>query len=270
MESPPLPLNQHALRSTCRLLPGVAPDTSTLVAVCGRFISTSPIAVLASIFEVNEVRTDPIPPRYNVAPTQPVLAVATRPVRGEDGQFVRALGTFRWGLVPSWARDASVGSRMINARAESIITRPAYRDALRSRRCLIPADAFYEWQARPGQRSKQPWAIRLASGEPMALAGLWEFWRDGREPDAKPLRTCVIITTKANAALRSIHDRMPVVLGRDRWDAWLDPALGDRASLQRVLVPGPADGFITIRVSTAVNSVANEGPELLEPVAELD
>ncbi len=211
------------------------------------------------------MKTDPAPPRYNVAPTQQVLVVASRPARGQDGRFVRALGTMRWGLVPSWAKDASVGSRMINARAESIITKPAYRDAFASRRCLIPADAFYEWEARSGGRPKQPWAIRLESGEPMAFAGLWEVWRDASEPGAEPLRTCVIITSEANASLRPIHQRMPVVLERASWDTWLDPACGDRLSLQRMLVSAPADRFVTTRVSTAVNAVANDGPELLEP-----
>lgn len=158
---------------------------------------------------------------------------------------------------------------MINARAESIATKPAYRDALESRRCLIPADAFYEWQARTGQKAKQPWAIRLESGEPMAFAGLWEVWRNRADPEAQPLRTCVIVTTEANRALRAIHDRMPVVLDRDRWDRWLDPRFGDRGSLQRMLVPAPSDWFVTAAVSTAVNAVANEGPELFEAVHEL-
>ncbi len=232
--------------------------------MCGRFISTSPIDVLATTFEIDDVKTDPAPPRYNVAPTQPVLAVATRPVRGENGRFLRALGTLRWGLVPSWAKDSSVGSRMINARAESVATKPAYRDALGSRRCLLPADAFYEWQDRPGNRARQPWAIRFESGEPMAFAGLWAVWRDRTDPDVDPLRTCVIITTEANAALRDIHDRMPVVLGPDSWDRWLDPACTDRGSLQAMLVPAPAAWFVTTAVSTAVNTVTNEGPTLIE------
>lgn len=241
----------------------------TLVDVCGRFISTSPIEVLATTFEVDEVKTDPTPPRYNVAPTQPVLAVATRPARDANGRLLRALGTFRWGLVPSWAKDPSVGSRMINARAESVATKVAYCDLLGSQRCLIPADAFYEWQTRFGQRTKQPWAIRLESGEPMAFAGLWTVWRDRTDRDAEPLRTCVIITTEANAALRDIHDRMPVVLGPDRWDRWLDPAFVVRGSLQAMLVPAPAEWFVTTAVSTAVNTVTNEGPELVEVIPEL-
>jgi putative SOS response-associated peptidase YedK len=232
--------------------------------VCGRFISTSPIDVLARTFEVDEVTTDPASPRYNVAPTQQVLAVAARHGRRHGGPLVRALGMLRWGLVPPWAQDPSVGNRMINARAESISTRVAYRDALVSRRCLIPADAFYEWESRPGQKTKQPWAISLESGKPMAFAGLWEVWRDRAKPDGEPLRTCVIITTEANAALNAIHDRMPVVLGRERWDHWLDPAFGDRKALQRMLVPAPADRFITMAVSLAVNTVANDGPELLD------
>ncbi len=236
--------------------------------MCGRFTSTSPVEALATTFRVDEVRTDAAPPRYNVAPTQPVLAVATRHARDDGDQFVRSLGTFRWGLVPSWANDPSVGNRMINARAESVATKPAYRSALRSRRCLIPADDFYEWETRPGRKAKQPWAIRPESGEPMALAGLWEVWRDRTDPDTDLLRTCVVVTTGANDALSAIHGRMPVVLSQDHWDRWLDPSFDDRESLQRMLVPAPAEWFVTNAVSTAVNTVANDGPELLEALPE--
>lgn len=240
--------------------------------MCGRFTSTSSIEDLALAFDVDEIRTDPLPARYNVAPTQPVLAVACRHSRTEGGNgLVRALGAFRWGLVPSWAKDPSVGNRMINARAETVATKPAYREALARRRCLIPADAFYEWQSLPDakstaskSRAKQPYAIRLASAEPMALAGLWEVWRDPRDRKGDPLRSCVIVTTSANEALRPIHDRMPVVLGRDAWDRWLDPSVSDMANL---LEPAPGDWFNATPISTLVNSVERDGPELLEPAA---
>jgi len=239
--------------------------------MCGRFTSTSPIEVLAETFEVDEIRAEPSEPRYNVAPTQEVLAVATRRPRPSgdrtpaDAGAIRALGQFRWGLIPSWATDLSVASRMINARAETVAAKPAYRKAMITRRCLIPADAFYEWQARPGCRSKQPWAIRLASGQPMAFAGLWEVWRDRRHPDTPPVRSCVIITTAANSALSDIHDRMPVVLAPDTWTTWLDPTNEDHDGLHALLRAAPDDWFETTTVSPAVNAVTNDGPELIRP-----
>jgi putative SOS response-associated peptidase YedK len=241
--------------------------------LCGRFTSTTPIDVLAEAFAVDEIRTDPVEPRYNVAPTQPILAVATRrPPPGSSAKGSRALGTFRWGLVPSWAKDPSVGSRMINARAEGIGDKPAYRKALLRRRCLIPADAFYEWQVRPAgpdgkKQGRLPWAIRRRDGAPMALAGLWEVWHDpAAAADAAPLRSAVIITTAANGLLSPIHDRMPVVLDRQQWDRWLDPALDERAALESMLEPAPDGWFEAWPVSTRVNKVDQEGPALLEAI----
>jgi putative SOS response-associated peptidase YedK len=214
------------------------------------------------VFEVDEVRTEPLPARYNVAPTLDVYAVAVRgrrdPVKGPR----RALGRFRWGLVPSWAPDPSVGSRMINARAEGVATKPAFRAALDRRRCLIPADAFYEWQRGPTGRL--PYAIRRRDGQPMAFAGLWEVWRDPVQPDATPLQTCAIVTIGANELMAPIHDRIPVVLGSDDWRAWLDPSSGSRAAL-RLLRSPPSEWFEVYSVSPLVNNVRNEGPELLEP-----
>ena len=217
---------------------------------------------LAAIFEADEVRADPLPPRYNVAPTLDVYAVAVR-----DGH--RALGTFRWGLVPSWAKDPAIGNKMINARAEGIETKPAYRAALARRRCIIPADYFYEWQRRTGPEGKPagklPYAIHRRDGEPMALAGLWEVWRDPADPEAPLLKTCVIVTAEANELMSPIHDRMPVVLGRESWEEWLDPSTGaDEA--RRLLVPAPSEWFVAFPVSSRVNNVRNEGPDLLEPL----
>ncbi|MCU4185333.1 SOS response-associated peptidase [Acidiferrimicrobium sp. IK] len=240
--------------------------------MCGRYTSTTSIDVLAETFAVDEIRTEPLPARYNVAPTQPILAVAARRSKDQEGKVVRALGTFKWGLVPSWAKDPSVGNKMINARAEGIGDKPAYRKALLKRRCLIPADAFYEWQPRPDvaggkKRGKLPWAIRRRDRRPMAFAGLWELWRPpGADPDEAPLRTAVIVTTAANAALSSIHDRMPVVLGPDAWPTWLDPEVEDRATLEGLLVPAPDEWFEAFPVSTRVNKVDQDGPELLEPL----
>src|SRR3954469_16130380 len=205
--------------------------------MCGRYTSTSPPPILAEQFVVDEVKLDEdLEPRWNVAPTLPVLVVAESRSSGK-----RRLGTMRWGLVPSWAKDISVGNRMINARAESVASKPAYKRALARRRCIIPADVFYEWKVvgetttKSGRKKqlRQPYAIARADGRPLAFAGLWEIWHD--------LRTCTIITTAANPKLAEIHPRMPVALPADGWDAWLDPANDDPDDLLRILAPIPAE-----------------------------
>jgi putative SOS response-associated peptidase YedK len=241
--------------------------------MCGRYTSTTSVADLAEIFEVDEVRAEPRPARYNVAPTTEILAVVQRSSSdGENGVKGpgRALGTFRWGLVPSWAKDPSAGSRMINARSEGIASKPAYRSAFARRRCLIPADAFYEWQQRTGpdgrSAGKLPYAFRRKDGMPMAFAGLWEVWRDGRDPGSPPLRTCVIATTAANSLMADVHDRMPVVLAPEDWSEWLDTSTNGPGAVERLLVPAPAEWFDAYPVSTMVNNVANDGPHLLDPL----
>lgn len=217
---------------------------------------------LAKIFQVEEIRAEPLPARYNVAPSLQVYAVAVR-------RDHRALGTFKWGLVPSWAKDPAVGNRMINARAEGIEIKPAFRSALDRRRCLIPADAFYEWQRRTtadGRNAgKLPFAVRRRDGQPMAFAGLWEVWRDPDNPEADPLRTCVIITTAANDLMAPIHDRIPVVLDPADWGQWLDPSV-DSDKARSLLITPPSEWFDVFPVSSMVNNVANDGPDLLDPV----
>ena len=248
---------------------GRPPVDST--AVCGRYTSTSTVADLASVFEVDEVRAEPMDARWNVAPTQPVYAVALTKGNGSKGDGEkgphRALGTFRWGLIPSWAKDPAVGNRMINARAEGIASKPAYRAAIDRRRCLIPADAFYEWQRRTGAdgrpAGKLPWAVRRTDGQPMALAGIWEVWRDKEQPDAEPVRSCAIVTTGANELMAPIHDRMPVILERRDWAAWLDPST-PAAAVEALMVPAAPGVLEAFPVSTRVNKVTNDGPELLE------
>jgi putative SOS response-associated peptidase YedK len=234
--------------------------------MCGRYTSTSTVEDLVRVFEVEEVRTEPLPDRYNVAPTLDVYAVA---IRNREKSPHRALGRFRWGLVPSWAKDRSIGSRMINARAESIDIKPAFRSALIRRRCIIPADSFYEWQRRTASdgrpAGKLPYAIRRADGQPMAFAGLWEVWRDPDDPDGEPLRTCAIVTTEANDLMAPLHDRMPVVLDPADWSAWLDRRTG-LDTVKGLLVAAPSELFDVFPVSTLVNNVANDGPELLEPL----
>jgi putative SOS response-associated peptidase YedK len=242
--------------------------------VCGRFTSTSSAQEVAEAFGVDKVEAASLPPRYNVAPTNRVLAVTTRrkdapaPGPGDGGApRERVLEAFRWGLVPSWAKSLSVGYKMINARSEGIGERPAYRRALVRRRCIIPVDSYYEWQARPGTKAKLPWAIHRRDGAPMAVAGLWEVWRDPEAgPDAEPVRSCTIVTTSANRRLEAIHDRMPVILGEAAIDRWLDPELADREELERLLRPAPEEWFEAYPVSTLVNKVGVDGPELLEPL----
>jgi putative SOS response-associated peptidase YedK len=238
--------------------------------VCGRYTSVTPAAALARFFDVDEVMADDLGARYNVAPSQQVYAVARRGP-------TTTLGSLRWGLVPSWADDPRIGSRLINARAESVAERPAFRQAFARRRCLVPADGFYEWQVGPAKAARQPWYIRHRDGRPLAFAGLWESWRprggasaagDGDGGDRSQGRRIVsaaIVTTTANEALAGLHDRMPVVLAPSSWEAWLDPANDDLAALQRLLTPAPAAHFQCLAVRPLVNKVANEGPELLVP-----
>lgn len=217
--------------------------------MCGRFTLTASPERVQEVLELHDVSALE-QPRYNVAPTQPVAVVT-------DGEE-RRVEMFRWGLVPSWADDPAIGSRLINARAETAAEKPAFRAAFARRRCLVLADGFYEWQ-KEGTR-KQPYHIRLASGEPFAFAGLWEVWRPSEE--AEPLLTCTILTGDANELVAPIHDRSPVILPADaRW-RWLDPD-ASREELRAFLRPFPAERMEAYPISTLVNSPANDGPELL-------
>jgi putative SOS response-associated peptidase YedK len=234
--------------------------------MCGRYTLTSPVAEVAATFGFPERPN--LPARFNIAPTQQIAAVRRDPADGR-----RHLALLRWGLVPSWAKDAAIGSRMINARAETLAEKPAFRSALKHRRCLIPADGFYEWRRDPGGGPKQPFRIVMRDGEPFALAGLWEVWKEPREapsdpaPLDQPLESATIVTTAANAVLRDLHDRMPVILAELDWDAWLDPAVPPEAALA-LLKPCPEDWLDRYPVSTRVNSVRNDDPTLIEPVKE--
>lgn len=236
--------------------------------MCGRFVSSTPAKVLAETFVVDEVKLGDggdVEPNFNVAPTNDVIAVAV----SKEGS--RQLGTFHWGLVPSWAKDVSVGNRMINLRADTVRSKPTFRRNLAKRRCIIPVDGFYEWKDMGKGRKKQPFFIRRAGGgEPLALAGLWEVWKDKAAEEAGQdvewLKSCTIITTEPNGLLKSIHNRMPVVLPPEVWDTWLDPANEDADSLEKLLVPAPDDLLELYPVSTEVNSVKNNGPQLLDPL----
>ena len=218
--------------------------------MCGRYSLIADLGTLAKRFAF-DARQLSFEASYNIAPTQQVLTV----VGGEQ----RRGGYMRWGLVPHWAKDLSGGTRMINARAETVAERPAFRDALRRRRCLVLADGFYEWRKGPSGRS--PMRIVMRSGEPFAFAGLWAVWRD---PDGNRIPSCTIITTAANDLLAPIHDRMPVVLPPDLEGLWLDRSVDDPAMLASVLSPYPDDALEAYAVSTLVNSAANNGPEIIE------
>ncbi len=229
--------------------------------MCGRFVVSSPPRSLAAHFGVDEVAIEAADPDYNVTPRAFVPVVANRRDR-------LVLGRARWGLVPSWARDARIGDRLINARAETVASSSAYGSAFRRRRCVIPADGFYEWLRRPG-RPRRPVFLHSASGRPLAFAGLWESWRDpSAPPDAPRVVSCSIVTTRANADVEAVHDRMPVVLG-DAFRAWLDPATHP-AALRELLVPAPAGTLTGRPVSPLVNQPANNGPQLIDACGSLD
>lgn len=227
--------------------------------MCGRFTSTTSAADLASWFEVDTVTTDELAEDLNVTPSREVYMVR---VEADE----RLLDAARWGLVPGWAEDQAIGSRLINARSETAAEKPSFRTAFRRRRCLIPVDGFYEWSVVPGRRQKQPWYFSAVDGAPLAFAGLWESWRPSRDPDAAPLRTCTILTGPPNAVVAPIHDRMPIILDRSAWSEWLDPDHDDVTSLDRLLRPAP-DALLTVwPVSIAVNDVRRHDRSLIEPV----
>jgi putative SOS response-associated peptidase YedK len=284
--------------------------------MCGRYASARKRIELLEEFRVQRDRvSEPLEPDYNVAPTKRVYAVVTRdaspseptgeladgadgrpaPAQGPSG-VARELRVVRWGLVPFWAKDPKIGSRLINARAETVAAKPAFRHAFKRRRCLLPADGYYEWQRpdgteadNPGGRegrggasggdragggaraggAKQPFYICRGDGGPLAFAGLYELWRDRALPDDHErawLWTATIITTSAPDELGKIHDRMPMVIEPDRWADWLDPDAGDPADLTALLAPAASSGLISYPVSTMVNSVRNNGPELISRV----
>lgn len=239
----------------------------------------TPPSEVARIFDaevrIEEAESKEYRPRFNVAPTSRLLVVLQR---ADEGRLVEQL---RWGLIPPWARSAREGARLINARAETVAASPAFRSSFRSRRCIVPADGFYEWQRQPvgggagadargetrGRRSapSQPYYLRPPEGGVLALAGMWSAWKD---PDTDLwLLSATVITTRANQTVSPIHDRMPVLLPREAWAGWLDVSLGDVGHLTSLLEPAPDDVLEIVPVSVRVNSVRNDGPELIEPVS---
>ena len=222
--------------------------------MCGRFTQQRPVSELAEIFGA-EPLADELGERFNVAPTDEVAVVVQRDDR-------RAVTAYRWGLIPHWAKDARIGSKMFNARAETIATSPAFRDGFERRRCIVPVDSFYEWRRDASVR--QPFRIVRLDGAPLALAGLWSGWRDPETDQVR--RTFTIITTTPNDLLATLHDRMPVILAPSAWDRWLGPAPADPGELHALLVPSDDDGLEAYPVPRLVNNVRNDGPDLIERV----
>ncbi|WP_340540720.1 SOS response-associated peptidase [Nocardioides sp. GXZ039] len=243
--------------------------------MCGRYASSRTTDDLVEEFDVAETRVEePLEPDYNVAPTKDVYAVMERPPSRESEEPPeRQLRVVRWGLVPSWAKDPAIGSRLINARMETVAQKPSFRRAFAKRRCLLPADGYYEWYqteetTKSGKPRKQPYFIRPDDHGTMAMAGLYEIWRDPTRDDDDPARfrwTCTIITTDAEDDLGRIHDRMPLMVEPDRWERWLDPGT-PADDLIDLLVPAAPGRLEAYPVSTAVGNVRNNGPELIEPL----
>jgi putative SOS response-associated peptidase YedK len=222
--------------------------------MCGRFTLLAPGEAVADYFDLAD--TPILAPRYNIAPTQPVAAVR---VNRDSG--VRELTHFHWGLIPRWAKDPTIGSRMINARSETAAEKPSFRTAFKYRRCLVPSDGFYEWQKVNG--SKQPVRIQMADGSLFAIAGLWEHWQS---PDGSEIESCTLLTTEPNDLLQPVHNRMPVILAQEDFDLWLDPGAQHPGEVQPLLRPYPADQMSFYPVSTHVNNPRNEDPQCIEPL----
>jgi putative SOS response-associated peptidase YedK len=226
--------------------------------MCGRYTLVRLADVLERFPWIQHGPPDLVP-RYNIAPTQPLLAIAN----DEPDEFTHLL----WGLVPYWAKDPSIGNRMINARAETLADKPAFRNSLRRRRCLIPADGFYEWRPDPARKKggKVPTYVRMKDHKPFAFAGLWDNWLDPAGTGTE-FRSCTIITTRPNELMADIHDRMPAIIHPEHYRAWLDPAEHDAAEMLQYLGPYPAEEMVAQPVSTLVNSPKNDVPACIEPV----
>ena len=220
--------------------------------MCGRYTLIADIGDLAQRFEFDGTDFS-YDPGYNIAPTESVLTV--RNIKGREPAFMK------WGLIPFWAKDPKIGAKMINARAETVAEKPAFRNALKKRRCLVLADGYYEWQKTP--MGKRPIRIVLRSGEPFAMAGLWETWKDA---EGNVVPSCTIITTAANEFLASIHNRMPVILAQELEEMWLDTGIEDVVALTQMLAPSPNDILDAYGVSTLVNNARNSGPEIISRV----
>lgn len=223
--------------------------------MCGRFVQSHDASFYADVFRVETIRTETLPVSFNVAPTDSVYAVAEH-----GGQ--RLLGSFRWGLIPWWARDRKIAARNINARAETAADKPTFKESFAKRRCLVPADGFFEWQRLP--KGKLPHYFYAADRQPLALAGLWATWKDPESGDR--INSCTIVTGKPNALVADIHDRMPVILRRDSWNDWLDRDKQEPDLIKPLLEVFPESAMAEHPVATLVNKVSNNYPECIVPL----
>ena len=227
--------------------------------MCGRFTLSTSLKELTDRFGLNSFPVN-VSPSYNIAPTQPVLTVRSMPGRTRQ---VKA-DFMRWGLIPAWAKNTSMGIRMINARSETASEKPSFRSAFRKRRCLILADGFYEWRKTP--TGKQPTRIQMKGGNPFAFAGLWESWNN---PEGRDIHSCTILTMTANSFMKNIHDRMPLILQKDNERKWLDSSKNDPEEIKELLEELPSDYFESWDVSKLVNTPTNNNPECIEPEVRL-
>lgn len=223
--------------------------------MCGRYTLTVDASVLATLFDLEPLFE--VEPRYNIAPSQPVPMVRT----GAEGD--REWAWARWGLIPSWAKDAKIGNRLINARSESAADKPSFRSAYKHRRCLLPADGFFEWAKTPN--GKQPHHIRFADGRAFAFGGLWERWSP---PEGDVIESCTILTTRPNDFIASLHDRMPVIIPPERFDEWIAPGALSAGGAEAMLLPHPAGGLEAVPVSTLVNKPGNDDPRCIERIGQ--
>ena len=231
--------------------------------MCGRYAAATTAADWVEEFEVTDAPERVLAPDYNVAPTKEMYLIAA----GEDdGEAARRMEIARWGLIPSWAKEASIATKMTNARVETVSEKPSFRSAFAKRRCLIPADGYYEWY-RPEKGAKQPFYIHRTDGRSLAMAGLYEWWRDPSNSEAEPRLTCTVITTAATAELAVIHDRMPVMIDESDWAEWLDPSVPGKELPLPMLEGGFRLVLLAEPVSVAVGNVRNNGPSLITPIA---
>jgi putative SOS response-associated peptidase YedK len=221
--------------------------------MCGRFTLTVDPADLQEAFR-DYTFPSKFAPRFNIAPTQPVLGIPNDGLNKAD--------FFTWGLIPSWSKEASIGYRLINARGETLGEKPSFRGVYKYKRCLILADGFYEWKSQPGSKTKVPQFIHLKTGKPFAFAGLWDEWRS---PDGSEIRSCTIVTTAPNTLMAAIHDRMPVILDPADYAEWIDKAVREPESINHLIKAFPAELMQAYPISTLVNSPANDRPELILP-----
>jgi len=227
-----------------------------MTAMCGRFTLQIPAEMLFEVFGITETPSFPIEPRYNIAPTQQISVIR------QYADYQSRLDSMRWGLIPDWTKETPVGPSLINARSETIAEKPSFRQAIKYRRCLIPSSGFYEWK-REGEK-KAPLFIRLKDGSPTVFAGIWESWKG---PDGKTADSCSILTTAANDLIARIHDRMPVILRPGDWEQWLDRDQRDPEKLKPLCLPFPDGVMEMYPVSTMVNSVKKDSPDLINPIS---